>query len=122
MNERARATGLYAELEVADMLEGQRGRPDACAELVLAADAMVYVADLAKCGNDAGGRNTANVDTGYISQNVYLFCASEGLVTGARGGVNRDALGKRLKLRPDQLIVLGQSVGYRKPGEDRSFP
>jgi nitroreductase len=83
---------------------------------------LVYVADLAKCGNDAGGRNTANVDTGYISQNVYLFCASEGLVTGARGGVNRDALGKRLKLRPDQLIVLGQSVGYRKPGEDRSFP
>ena len=47
MIERARATGLYAELEVADMLEGLRGRPDACAELVLAADAMVYVADLA---------------------------------------------------------------------------
>ncbi len=47
MIERARLTGLYAQLEVADMLEGLRGRPDASADLVLAADAMVYVADLA---------------------------------------------------------------------------
>jgi predicted TPR repeat methyltransferase len=47
MIEKARATGLYAELEVADMLEGLRGRRDASTELILAADAMVYVADLA---------------------------------------------------------------------------
>jgi predicted TPR repeat methyltransferase len=46
MIERARVTGLYAELEVADMMEGLRGKPDAGADLVLAADAMVYVADL----------------------------------------------------------------------------
>jgi predicted TPR repeat methyltransferase len=47
MIEKARATGLYAGLEVADMLEGLRDRPDASTELILAADAMVYVADLA---------------------------------------------------------------------------
>jgi predicted TPR repeat methyltransferase len=47
MIERARATGLYARLEVAEMVEGMRGRPDASADLILAADAMVYVADLA---------------------------------------------------------------------------
>jgi predicted TPR repeat methyltransferase len=47
MIERARATGLYAELEVADMLEGLRGARDASADLILAADAMVYVSDLA---------------------------------------------------------------------------
>ena len=47
MVEKARATGHYAELEVADMLEGLRGKPDAVFDLVLAADAMVYVADLA---------------------------------------------------------------------------
>ena len=47
MIERARTTGLYARLEVADMLEGLRGKPDASAELILAADAMVYVPDLA---------------------------------------------------------------------------
>ena len=47
MIERARATGLYAELEVADMVQGLRDKPDASADLMLAADAMVYVADLA---------------------------------------------------------------------------
>ena len=76
---------------------------------------LVFVADLAKCGgNNEGARNTANIDVGYISQNVYLFCASEGLVTGARAMVDKKALGEKLNLRPDQLIVLAQSVGYPK--------
>ena len=47
MIEKARATGLYAELEVDDMLRGLRSKPDASADLILAADAMVYVADIA---------------------------------------------------------------------------
>jgi predicted TPR repeat methyltransferase len=47
MIERARLTGLYAELEVTEMVQGLRGRPDASAGLILAADAMVYLADLA---------------------------------------------------------------------------
>jgi predicted TPR repeat methyltransferase len=46
MIEKARETDLYAELEVGDMLDGLRTKPEACADLVLAADAMVYVADL----------------------------------------------------------------------------
>lgn len=53
MIERARASGLYAELEVADMLQGLRGRADASADLILAADAMVYVADLGPLMNEA---------------------------------------------------------------------
>jgi predicted TPR repeat methyltransferase len=47
MIERARATGLYAQLEVAEMVEGMRGKPDASADLILAADAMIYLSDLA---------------------------------------------------------------------------
>src|SRR5215831_5849097 len=47
MIEQARATGLYAELEVGDMVQGLRNKPDASAELILAADAMVYLANLA---------------------------------------------------------------------------
>jgi len=43
---KARATGLYAELKVTDMLEGLRTTSDCGADLLLAADAMVYVADL----------------------------------------------------------------------------
>ena len=59
MIERARATGLYAELDVADMLQGLRARPDASAELILAADAMVYVADLEPIVADAARVLTA---------------------------------------------------------------
>src|SRR3954452_12734952 len=47
MIESARATRLYAELEVAEMLQGLGGRPGASADLILAADAVVYVNDLA---------------------------------------------------------------------------
>ena len=53
MIDKARATGLYAELEVADILQGLRGRPDAAADLILAADVMVYVADLAPVLSEA---------------------------------------------------------------------
>ena len=47
MIERARVTGLYAQLEVADMVQGLAGKPHASTDLVLAADAMVYLPDLA---------------------------------------------------------------------------
>jgi predicted TPR repeat methyltransferase len=46
MIERARLSGLYAELEVADMVQGLSSKPETSAELILAADAMVYIADL----------------------------------------------------------------------------
>ena len=49
---------------------------------------------------------------GAIAQNVYLFCASEGLASVLRAMIDRDALGKVLKLRPEQHILLSQSVGY----------
>jgi predicted TPR repeat methyltransferase len=47
MIELANATGLYATLEVAEVVEGLRGKPDASADLILAADVMVYVHDMA---------------------------------------------------------------------------
>ena len=76
---------------------------------------LVFVADLAKQGgNTESAREFAHDDVGFISQNVYLFCASEGLATGVRAYVDRQALGEKLKLRPDQLIVLAQSVGHPK--------
>jgi len=46
MIEQARATGLYARLDVIDMLQGLRGESDASAALIIAADAFVYVPDL----------------------------------------------------------------------------
>lgn len=46
MIERARATGLYARLDVADMLQGLCAEDEASANLVMAADAFVYVPEL----------------------------------------------------------------------------
>jgi nitroreductase len=83
-----------------------------------AADAplnLIFVADTAKLGGDDAGRlSTANADAGFIAQNVYLFCASEGLGAVVRGSVNRADLGKAMNLRPEQRIVFAQSVGYAK--------
>ena len=78
---------------------------------------LVFIADLARMGNSSAEdkRTFANIDVGYISQNAYLYCASEGLVTGARASVDRKALALKLKLRPDQMILLAQSAGYPKP-------
>ena len=76
---------------------------------------LIYVADTAKLGGDDAARlATANADTGFVAQNVYLFCASEGLGTVVRGSVNRDDLSKALNLRVGQRITLAQSVGYAK--------
>lgn len=46
MIERARSTNLYTRLDVADMLQGLRAEPDESANLIIAADAVVYVQDL----------------------------------------------------------------------------
>lgn len=77
---------------------------------------LVYVADLAKTGR--GSEEDKNfytaADAGFIAQNVYLFCASEGLAVVVRGSVDRTALAKVMKLRPDQKIMLAQTVGYPK--------
>jgi SagB-type dehydrogenase family enzyme len=76
---------------------------------------LVYVADFAKMrGPEKIKEFYSAADTGFISQNVYLFCASEGLGTVVRGLVNRTALAEAMKLRPDQRVILSQSVGYPK--------
>lgn len=77
---------------------------------------LVYVADLEKLTKAPENEKEfyGGVDTGFISQNVYLFCASEGLGTVVRAGFDRAALTQSLKLRPTQKIILVQTVGYPK--------
>lgn len=77
---------------------------------------LVYVTDYAKMGTspDSDKALYAGAETGFIGQNVYLFCASEGLATVVRASVDREALARALKLRPEQRIVLAQTVGYPK--------
>jgi nitroreductase len=77
---------------------------------------LVYVADFAKMDDiseeDKIFYSAAN--TGFIGQNVYLFCASKGLATVVRDLVDKPALAKKFGLRPAQKITLAQSVGYPK--------
>ena len=53
-------------------------------------------------------------DTGFIAENAYLYCTSEGLATVVRASENRAALAKTMRLRPEQQVILVQSVGYPK--------
>jgi SagB-type dehydrogenase family enzyme len=76
---------------------------------------LIYVADYSKMSfhtDDDAKKFYSAADTGFIAQNVYLYCSSEGLATVVRGLVNRDALAKDMKLRDKQKIVLVQTVGY----------
>jgi nitroreductase len=75
---------------------------------------LIYVADTAKMRGGAEETKVLwyGVATGAITQNVYLYCASEGLVTVVRAFVDRGVLAKSLSLRPEQRIALAQTVGY----------
>jgi SagB-type dehydrogenase family enzyme len=77
---------------------------------------LIYVADFSRMGTAASEDKElySAADTGFISQNVYLYCASEGLATVVRGSIDRKALAKAMKLSPDQRVILAQSVGYPK--------
>lgn len=62
--------------------------------------------------NDA--KNYAVADAAFISENIYLYCASEDLATVVRASVDKPALAKAMQLRQDQEIIFGQTVGYPK--------
>jgi SagB-type dehydrogenase family enzyme len=75
---------------------------------------LVYVADLTRMVQ-ATPQELAQYpgpDAGFIAQNVYLFCAAEGLATVVRGMVDRPALASLMGLTERQQIILAQSVGY----------
>ena len=77
---------------------------------------LVYTVDerrISRASDEEKNRWSA-ADVGFIAQNVYLYCASQGLAAVVRGMIDRDALIKALKLKPEQKIILAQSVGYPK--------
>jgi SagB-type dehydrogenase family enzyme len=75
---------------------------------------LIFVADYSRMtrGSQAEKDFYSATDTGFISQNVYLYCASAGLATVVRGWVDRDKLAEVIGLRDDQKIILAQTVGY----------
>jgi len=77
---------------------------------------LIYVADFSRMGKATDEQKDfySATDTGFISENVYLYCASEGLATVVRGAIDKEAMTKVMRLRPDQKVILAQSVGYPK--------
>lgn len=69
---------------------------------------LVFVSDMEKASN----RNSALIDCGFVGQNVYLYCASEGLGSVVRGLFDKDVLSNLLALKPNREVLLTQSVGY----------
>lgn len=77
---------------------------------------VVMVADFSRMPNvtDMERHFYAGTDTGVISQNMALYCASAGLATVVRANVDKQALATDLGLREGQWITLVQTVGYPK--------
>ncbi len=77
---------------------------------------LVFIADIDRMKGAGADTRTwyAWADAAFISENVYLYCASEGLATGVRAMLDRDALAKALKLGETKIITMAQSVGYPK--------
>ncbi|MEG1586397.1 MAG: SagB/ThcOx family dehydrogenase [Bacteroidales bacterium] len=75
---------------------------------------LVYVADMAKVTGKNKEESLAAVyaNTGFIAQNVYLFCASDGLNCVIRAMIDREMLAKELGLSAQEMITLSQTVGY----------
>jgi nitroreductase len=82
---------------------------------------LIYVVDVKKF-NDAGFQEPGlydpevrksyyYVDTGLIAGNVYLFAASQGFAAWLHN-CDRKALTDKLNLRPHQVALFGQTIGY----------
>ncbi len=116
----AKADGFYLydaknqslQLILNQDIRGQTGQQNFVKDAALN---LVYVADVSSM-RDSGDKALmySYAHTGFISQNVYLFCASASLGTVVRDMINRDVLRQTMKLNDNQRIILCQSVGYPK--------
>jgi nitroreductase len=81
---------------------------------------LIYVADMDKLGRKEGDVITDSdllssfANTAFIAQNVYLYCASADLGCVIRGMVPKENLVPEMGLRPNQKIILAQTVGVPK--------
>ena len=78
---------------------------------------LVFVVDynkMARYDNDPAAKEFYSAtDVGYVSQNAYLFCASEGLATVVQGMIDREKLAELLQITNGKAL-LGQPIGYPK--------
>ena len=92
-------------------IRAQTGLQDFCASAPLN---LVYVVHGERMEDftDEERRLYGSVDAGFIGQNVYLFCASEGLATIFRGSIDGSTLARTLHLSKQEFVTFAQTVGY----------
>lgn len=75
---------------------------------------LVYVANQQKVQNPHSERQllASHTNSGFIAQNVYLYCASAGLVSVVRALFDPEILKKEMALDENMIIILTQTVGY----------
>ncbi len=95
---------LLREVKKGDF-RGATGAQDFVSKVALN---LIFVVDMQK----ASGREYAFTGCGFVSQNIYLYCASEGLGSVVRGMFDKDKLHALLGLEATQEVLLTQSVGY----------
>ena len=110
---RYQAKGHFLQLIEAEDLRTQAGTQAYVQEAPVN---LIYVSDKSKMGQEPESEKEiyAAADTGFIAENVYLYCASARLATVVRASVDKPVLSKAMNLRPEQSIILAQSVGYPK--------
>lgn len=118
----ALAGGLYlydAELNILKQIHNRDIRK-VCGSQDFVADApvnLVFVADMAKFGKKEGAKIKDSdlleswANTGFIAQNIYLYCASENLGCVIRAQISKDKLAREMGLRSNLMIILSQTIG-----------
>lgn len=117
------ASGLYLYDAESNVLKQVHNRDirKVCGTQGFVADApvnLVFVADMTKVGKNEGDQiNDSDLfmsyaDCAFIGQNIYLFCASEGLGCVIRGSIPKERLATEMGLKPMQRILLAQTVGF----------
>jgi nitroreductase len=96
--------------------EDLRGKTGGQAFVKEAPVSLIYVADHARMGKarESDRDFYAAVDAGFIIQNVYLICASEGWAAVVHD-LDRPALAQAMGLRANQKVMLAQAIGHPKP-------
>jgi SagB-type dehydrogenase family enzyme len=76
---------------------------------------LIFVANQQNVQDPHGERQlkASHTNSGFIAQNVYLYCASEGLACVVRAWFDEEDLHKAMQLGEDYKIILTQTVGYK---------